>query len=61
MARKEKNKKEVKGLSSLLNNQIEFTLLITILLLLSIGLIMVLSESETSSLQKFGNSFKFFE
>lgn len=61
MARKEKNKKEVKGFSSFLNNQIDFTLLITILLLLSIGLIMVLSASVPSSLQKYGNSYKFFE
>lgn len=61
MARKEKNKKEVKGFSSFLNNQIDFTLLITILLLLSIGLIMVLSASAPSSLQKYGNSYKFFE
>ena len=50
----EKNKKEVKGFSSFLNNQIDFTLLITILLLLSIGLIMVLSASAPSSLQKYG-------
>ena len=61
MARKEKNKKEVRGFSSFLNNQIDFTLLITILLLLSIGLIMVLSASAPSSLQKYGNSYKFFE
>ena len=61
MARKEKNKKEVKGFSSFLNNQIDFTLLITILLLLSIGLIMVLSASAPSSLQKYGNSYKFLE
>ena len=61
MARKEKNKKEVKGFSSFLNNQIDFTLLITILLLLSIGLIMVLSASAPSSLQKYGNNYKFFE
>ena len=52
MARKEKNKKEVKGFSSFLNNQIDFTLLITILLLLSIGLIMVLSASAPSSITK---------
>lgn len=60
MARKEKNKKEVKGFSSFLNNSVDFTLLITILVLLSIGLIMVLSASAPSSLQKYANSYKFF-
>lgn len=59
--RKETNKKEIKGFSSFLNNPVDFTLLITILLLLSIGLIMVLSASAPSSLQKYGNSYKFFE
>ena len=52
MARKEKNKKEVKGFSSFLNNQIDFTLLITILLLLSIGLIMVLISKCTIIITK---------
>ena len=61
MARKEKNKKEVKGFSSFLNNQIDFTLLITILLLLSIGLIMVLSASSPSALAETGDdSYVYF-
>lgn len=61
MARKkETNKQEVKGFSSFLNNSVDFTLLITILILLSIGLIMVLSASAPSSAQKYGTSYKFF-
>lgn len=46
-----KRKKE-KSFSSFLNNPIDFTLLITIFLLLSIGLIMVLSASSPSALAK---------
>ncbi len=53
-------KKEIKGFSSFLNNSVDFTLVITVLLLLSLGLIMVLSASSPSSLQKYGTSYKYF-
>lgn len=53
-------KKKVKGFSSFLNNPVDFTLVITVLLLLSIGLVMVLSASSPTSLQEYGNSYKYF-
>lgn len=53
-------KKKEKSFSSFVNNPIDFTLLITILLLLSIGLIMVLSASSPSALAESGNSYSFF-
>ena len=49
-----------KNFSSFVNNPIDFTLLITILLLLSIGLVMVLSASSPSALAESGNSYSFF-
>lgn len=54
-----KNKK-TKSFSRFLNNSVDFTLLITIILLLSIGLIMVLSASSPSALSESGNSYKYF-
>jgi len=56
MAKKDK----LKGFSSYLNNPVDFTLVITTLLLLSIGLIMVLSASSPTSLQESGNSYEYF-
>ena len=56
MAKKEK----LKGFSSYLNNPVDFTLVITVLLLLSLGLIMILSASSPTSLQKYGNSYEYF-
>ena len=53
-------KRKEKTFSSFLNNPIDFTLLITILLLLSIGLIMVLSASSPSALSESGNSYAYF-
>ena len=54
-------KKSVKGFSSFLNNPVDFTLVITVLLLLSIGLVMVLSASSPTSLQETGdNSYSYF-
>ena len=53
-------KKKEKSFSSFLNNPIDFTLIITILLLLSIGLIMLLSASSPSALSKSGNSYSYF-
>ena len=54
-----KRKKE-KSFSSFLNNSVDFTLVITILLLLAIGLVMVLSASSPSALSESGNSYKYF-
>ena len=53
-------KKKDKSFSSFLNNPIDFTLLITILLLLSIGLVMVLSASSPSALAESGDSYSYF-
>lgn len=53
-------KKKEKSFSSFVNNPIDFTLIITILLLLSIGLVMVLSASSPSALAESGNSYSFF-
>lgn len=53
-------KKKEKSFSSFLNNPVDFTLVITILLLLSIGLIMVLSASSPSALSEGGNSYSYF-
>ena len=53
-------KKKEKSFSSFLNNPIDFTLVITILLLLGIGLVMVLSASSPSALSKYGNSYTYF-
>ena len=50
-----KNKK----FSSFLENPIDYTLIITVLLLLTIGLIMVLSASSPTSLSESGNSYKY--
>lgn len=52
--------KKVRGFSSFLNNPVDFTLVITVLLLLSIGLVMVLSASSPTSLQEHENSYHFF-
>ena len=55
-----KKRKKEKSFSSFLNNPIDFTLLITILLLLCIGLVMVLSASSPSALAESGNSYSYF-
>ena len=55
-----KKKRKERSFSSFLNNPIDFTLLITILLLLCIGLIMVLSASSPSALAESGNSYAYF-
>ena len=54
------SKKKGKSFSSFLKNPIDFTILITILLLLSIGLIMLLSASSPSALSESGNSYAYF-
>ena len=53
-------KKKVEKFSSFLNNPVDFTLIITILVLLSIGLVMVLSASSPSALSESGNSYSYF-
>lgn len=53
-------KKKIKKFSSFLDNPIDYTLLITVLLLLTLGLIMVLSASSPTSLSESGNSYKYF-
>lgn len=53
-------KKKVGKFSSFLNNPIDFTLLITIIVLLGIGLVMVLSASSPSALSISGNSYFYF-
>ena len=55
-----KKKNKMEGFSSFLNNPVDFTLVITVLLLLSLGLVMVLSASSPTSLQKYDNSYYFF-
>ena len=49
-------KKKAKKFSSFLENPIDYTLLITVLLLLTIGLIMVLSASSPTSISESGKS-----
>ena len=56
MAKKDK----LKGFSSFLNNPVDFTLVITVLLLLSLGLVMELSASSPTSFQEYGKSYKYF-
>ncbi len=53
-------KKKTKSYSSFLNNPIDFTLLIVVLILLSIGLTMVLSASSPKSLSEYNTSYHFF-
>ena len=52
-----KNQKQEKQLK---NNPVDFTMMITILLLLALGLVMVLSASSPTALSKYGNSYYFF-
>lgn len=53
-------KKKNKKFSSFLDNPIDYTLLITVLLLLTLGLIMVLSASSPTSLSESGRSYDYF-
>ena len=55
-----KNKKKTQNFSSFLRNPVDYTLVITILLLLAIGLVMVLSASSPTALSESGNSYKYF-
>ena len=53
-------KKTTKSISSFLNNSIDYTLLITVFLLLSLGLIMVLSASSPTALSEGSSSYAYF-
>ena len=55
-----KKKNKLEGFSKFLNNSVDFTLVITVLLLLSLGLVMVLSASSPTALQKYDKSYYFF-
>lgn len=52
--------KKKKRFSSFFNTPMDFTLVVVILLLLTIGLIMVLSASSPSALAESGDSYKYF-
>jgi len=54
-------KKKSKNFSRFLNNPIDFTLIIVILLLLGFGLTMVLSASSPSALAEYADSYAFFK
>ena len=53
--------KKVKKISKFANNQLDFILCITVLLLLALGIIMVLSASAPSSLSTTGNSYTYLK
>lgn len=53
-------KQKVKTYSSFLNNSLDFTLLIVVLILLALGLTMVLSASSPKSLSDYDTSYHFF-
>ena len=55
-----KKKNKMAGFSNFLNNPADFTLVITVLLLLSLGLVMVLSASSPTALQKYDKSYYYF-
>ena len=55
-----KKKNKMAGFYKFLNNSVDFTLVITVLLLLSLGLVMVLSASSPTALQKYDKSYYFF-
>lgn len=54
-----KNSNKVKKVSKFVNNQFDFLLCITVLLLLSLGVIMVLSASAPSALSETGSSYTY--
>lgn len=54
-----KKRKRNKRVSSFVNNQFDFTLCITVLVLLAMGIIMVLSASAPSSLSSTGTSYTY--
>lgn len=55
-----KGNKKTKKFSSFINNKLDYILFIDILLLLSLGVVMVLSASAPSSLSENGSSYYYF-
>lgn len=53
-------KKKGKKISSFLNNKMDYILFITVLILLSLGVVMVLSASAPSALSESGSSYTYF-
>ena len=51
--------KKVKKISKFANNQFDFILCITVLLLLALGVVMVLSASAPSALSETGDSYSY--
>lgn len=54
------DRKKIKKFSKFLNNKMDYILFITVLILLSLGIIMVLSASAPSALSKTGKSYTYF-
>ena len=52
-----KSEKKVKRFSNFLNNKMDYVLVITVLILVSLGVVMVLSASAPSALSKTGSSY----
>ena len=57
---KVENKKKIKRTSKFLNNKVDYILVVTVLILLSIGVVMVLSASAPSSLSQNKSSYTYF-
>lgn len=55
-----REKKKVKRFSKFLDNKIDYILFVTVLILLSLGVIMVLSASAPSALSATGKSYTYF-
>lgn len=53
-------RKKVKRFSRFLNNKMDYILFITVLILLSLGIVMVLSASAPSALSETGKSYTYF-
>ena len=52
--------KKVKRFSKFLNNKMDYILFVTVLILLSLGVVMVLSASAPSALSETGKSYTYF-
>lgn len=55
-----REEKKTKKFSKFLNNKIDYVLVITVLILVSLGVVMVLSASAPSALSKTGSSYTYF-
>ena len=56
----QREKKKVKRFSKFMNNKMDYILFITVLILLSLGVVMVLSASAPSALSSTGKSYTYF-